>query len=191
MIGLASILIYIVACQMSCLCQRRISLMVPIYSIVLLPIPFGTLYWDSMLEVPRLCTTHEAFNEGVKESCPISIQAYLLKLELYQSALQQTEMNNRIGQVLKMYQNFGNYLRIPSFNKCLTIRQVQMFFSSHSSTVPLGNVCLQCFLLSNKCECLSSGCGSIGKVVASDTRDLWFKSSHRQNFILNIFTVNC
>ena len=39
-----------------------------------------------------------------------------------------------------------------------------------------------------------SGCGSVGRVVASDTRGQWFESSHRQKFIyiLNIlFTVNC
>ena len=35
------------------------------------------------------------------------------------------------------------------------------------------------------------GCGSVGRVIASDTRDLQFETSHRQNFILNIFTVNC
>ena len=35
-----------------------------------------------------------------------------------------------------------------------------------------------------------SGCGSVGRVVASDTRGLQFESSHRQNFI-HVFTINC
>ena len=36
-----------------------------------------------------------------------------------------------------------------------------------------------------------SGCGSVGRQVASDTKGRWFKSSHRQNFIMNISTVKC
>ena len=39
-----------------------------------------------------------------------------------------------------------------------------------------------------------SGCGSVGRAVASNTRGPRFESSHRQKFIytLNIlFTVNC
>ena len=31
-----------------------------------------------------------------------------------------------------------------------------------------------------------SGCGSVGRAVASDTRGLWIKSSHRNTFIWNI-----
>ena len=34
---------------------------------------------------------------------------------------------------------------------------------------------------------MGSGCGSVGRVVASDARDLGFESSHRQNFIQNMF----
>ena len=34
-----------------------------------------------------------------------------------------------------------------------------------------------------------SGCGSVGRAVASDTRDLRFETSHWQDFIMNIFTV--
>ena len=30
---------------------------------------------------------------------------------------------------------------------------------------------------------LGSGCGSVGRAVASNTRGPWFESSHRQNFI--------
>ena len=38
-----------------------------------------------------------------------------------------------------------------------------------------------------------SGCGSVGRAVASNTRGPWFKSSHWQTFISDIywFTVNC
>ena len=32
-----------------------------------------------------------------------------------------------------------------------------------------------------------SGCGSVGRAVASDSRGLWFESSHRQKFMLNIY----
>ena len=38
---------------------------------------------------------------------------------------------------------------------------------------------------------MSSGCGSVGRAVASETRGPRFESSHRQDFIMNIFTVNC
>ena len=31
------------------------------------------------------------------------------------------------------------------------------------------------------------GCGSVGRAVASDSRGSWFKSSHRQKFISNIY----
>ena len=34
-----------------------------------------------------------------------------------------------------------------------------------------------------------SGCGLVGRVVASYTRGQWFESSHQQNFEINIFTV--
>ena len=40
---------------------------------------------------------------------------------------------------------------------------------------------------------LGSGCGAVGRAVASDARGPWFESSNRQTFILDIylFTVNC
>ena len=40
---------------------------------------------------------------------------------------------------------------------------------------------------------MGSGCGSVGRAVASDTRGLRFKSSHWQKFIYIelLFTVNC
>ena len=37
----------------------------------------------------------------------------------------------------------------------------------------------------------SGGDGSVGRAVASDTRDPRFESSHRQTFIEHLFTVNC
>ena len=36
-------------------------------------------------------------------------------------------------------------------------------------------------------EDLCSGCGSIGRAAASNTRDPQFKSRHRQNFIYQLF----
>ena len=35
-----------------------------------------------------------------------------------------------------------------------------------------------------------SGCGSVGRIVASNTRGPLLKSGHRYFFIINIFTVN-
>ena len=32
-----------------------------------------------------------------------------------------------------------------------------------------------------------SGCGSVGRAVASDSRDPWFESRHRQNFIFQLY----
>ena len=36
---------------------------------------------------------------------------------------------------------------------------------------------------------MGSGCGSVGKAVASDTRGTWFESSYGRNFIM--YTENC
>ena len=36
-----------------------------------------------------------------------------------------------------------------------------------------------------------SGCGSVGRAVASDTRDPQFEASHRQTFLEHLLTVNC
>ena len=38
---------------------------------------------------------------------------------------------------------------------------------------------------------LVSGCGSVDRAVASNTRGPWFKSSHRKNFIEHLPTVKC
>ena len=42
------------------------------------------------------------------------------------------------------------------------------------------------FLGRSLCGTMGSGCGSVGRAVASDTRGPRFESSHRQKFILNI-----
>ena len=47
------------------------------------------------------------------------------------------------------------------------------------------------FGVNNNYRLKGSGCGSVGRAVASDTRDPVFESSHRRNFILNILIVNC
>ena len=38
---------------------------------------------------------------------------------------------------------------------------------------------------------LGSDCGSVGRAVPSDTRNLRFESCHQQTFIKHLFTVNC
>ena len=38
---------------------------------------------------------------------------------------------------------------------------------------------------------MGSGCGSVGRAVAFDTRDPRFDSSHQQTFIKHLFNVNC
>ena len=49
------------------------------------------------------------------------------------------------------------------------------------------------FLVANVVEnwdlssCLGSGCGSVGRAVASNSRGKLFESSHRQKFILNVY----
>ena len=37
---------------------------------------------------------------------------------------------------------------------------------------------------------MDRGCASVGSIVASDSRDPWFDSSHRQN-LFSMFTFNC
>ena len=34
---------------------------------------------------------------------------------------------------------------------------------------------------------MGSGCGSVGRAVASDTRDPWFVSRHQQNFTYQLY----
>ena len=38
---------------------------------------------------------------------------------------------------------------------------------------------------------MGSGCGSVGRAVAFDTRGPRFDSSHWQNFIEHLFIINC
>ena len=49
-------------------------------------------------------------------------------------------------------------------------------------------MCLRCKIYrAVKCQTLGSGCGSVGRAVASDSRGPRFESSHRQKFILNVY----
>ena len=41
--------------------------------------------------------------------------------------------------------------------------------------------------LTQQLSALGSGCGSIGRAAASDSRGPHFESSHRQKFVMNIF----
>ena len=43
----------------------------------------------------------------------------------------------------------------------------------------------------NEWASMGSGCGSVVRAVASDTRGMQFESSHRQSFLVNVFIVNC
>ena len=43
----------------------------------------------------------------------------------------------------------------------------------------------------NKFQGQGSGCGSVGRVVASKARGTQFESSNREIFTINIFTVSC
>ena len=43
----------------------------------------------------------------------------------------------------------------------------------------------------SKSRKLGSGCGSVGRAVAFDTRGPWFDSSRRQNFIEHLFIIKC
>ena len=47
------------------------------------------------------------------------------------------------------------------------------------------------FLHFKEFQILGSGCGSVGRAVASNTIGPRFESSHRQKFIEHLFTVNC
>ena len=59
----------------------------------------------------------------------------------------------------------------------------KVFKSQLLSSLALMNLLI---LFDLKTVKVGSGCGSIGRAVASDTRGPQFKSSHRQKFILNI-----
>ena len=49
---------------------------------------------------------------------------------------------------------------------------------------------MEFFRLQSKQLKLGSGCGLVGRAVASDSKEVWFKYSHMQNFIKSIFTVD-
>ena len=57
-----------------------------------------------------------------------------------------------------------------------------------------GPICLQTIrrdYLAKVLNSWGSGCGSIGRAVASNTRGPRFESRHRQIFVEHLFTVNC
>ena len=45
------------------------------------------------------------------------------------------------------------------------------------------------FFIKNAKNTWGSGCGSVCRVVASDTRDLLLESQHRQNFIYPFYNI--
>ena len=51
----------------------------------------------------------------------------------------------------------------------------------------LPRCCFCTIFATNKIYLSGSGCGSVGRAVASDSRGLQFESTHRQKFILNIY----
>ena len=63
---------------------------------------------------------------------------------------------------------------------------VHLMKKENSLKLKIGMKKIHKMLLLNIKDSLGSGCGSVGRSVASDTRDLWFKSRHRQNFIYQI-----
>ena len=78
--------------------------------------------------------------------------------------------------------NFKNdYL--PSFltNCQIPAKNVTAQFESYNTSV----FYLQCLIESYN-QNWGSGCNAVGRAVASDTRCLWFESSHWQTFIFNI-----
>ena len=73
-------------------------------------------------------------------------------------------------------------------------QQDQMNLTFNSSAVqppPLRQLYLGIICIIPKPFCIGSGCGSVGRADAFYSKDLRFESSHQQNFILNIFNVNC
>ena len=51
----------------------------------------------------------------------------------------------------------------------------------------VGKSVCKAFIRKKKIESFGSGCGSVGRAVASKTRGPWFKSSQWHKFIQNMF----
>ena len=78
-----------------------------------------------------------------------------------------------------------------AYNPKFVISLFQIWQSKIIKRPKLSTSLLLTDILSHKsCNDLGSGCGSVGKVVASDSRGPQFKSSHREN-LNGTFTVNC
>ena len=80
--------------------------------------------------------------------------------------------------------NFMQKLTATHSLKAITIRHPKSNTVKHFLTVNDGTTC------KHFAE-LDSGCGSVARAVASNTRGLQFESSHRQFFIQNFISVNC
>ena len=61
-------------------------------------------------------------------------------------------------------------------------------FSFRCPSLPSFNESFQVY---RKYIFVGSGCGAVGRVVACDARDLRFKSSHRQYYLLSTVLKNC
>ena len=81
-------------------------------------------------------------------------------------------------------------------NWLLTARRILSLSLSHSNiSIAHSLTHSLAFALPKLYFCMGSGCGSVGRAVAFNTRGPWFDSSHRQNFIeylfVNLFFINC
>ena len=86
-------------------------------------------------------------------------------------------MNAAIGKRLKLYiQNVDAKVSIKSFNPCNA--HYYHFFNWNL----IGQLSQQ-MPSKNYLFTLGSGCGSVGRAIASNIKGLRFESSHRQKFI--------
>ena len=81
-------------------------------------------------------------------------------------------------------------------NWLLTARRILSLSLSHSNiSIAHSLTHSLAFALPKLYFCMGSGCGSVGRAVAFNTRGPRFDSSHRQNFIehlfVNLFIINC
>ena len=112
--------------------------------------------------------------------------------------------SSRTKLTMKLWNNVSWVIAVKMTPNWLTIRPADfnsLFLpnniilssiqSANEATDPFGVISVNCFVTGTNYNCNSltcSGCGSVGKAVASDTRGPRFESSHRQKFIyiLNI-----
>ena len=71
--------------------------------------------------------------------------------------------------------------------QCSNVRTLYCNKICYFITIYCNKICYFITIYCNKiCYC-GSCCGSVGKAVASYSGGLWFESSHRQKFIVNIY----